>query len=84
MDDQDLQSSPRKKLKMDVPSSNFSEEHQVAGEPSSLYQENATSVVTLPKSSHDLQVHKEEDVGITEFISPDLPGFTGVLKKRSS
>jgi hypothetical protein len=29
-----------------------------------------------------LQLHKEEDVGITEFVSPDLPGFSGILKKR--
>ena len=31
---------------------------------------------------HDMQLHKEEDVGITEFVSPELPGFTGILKKR--
>ncbi|KAJ3167140.1 hypothetical protein HDU88_002477 [Geranomyces variabilis] len=24
----------------------------------------------------------EEDVGITEYISPDIPGFTGILKTR--
>ena len=31
---------------------------------------------------HDMQLRKEEDVGVTEFVSPDLPGFTGILKKR--
>ena len=40
------------------------------------------SVVPVHFNVHDMQLHKEEDVGITEFVSPELPGFTGVLKKR--
>lgn len=34
-------------------------------------------------SAADIQLKKEMEVGITEFVSPDLPGFTGILKKRS-
>jgi tRNA pseudouridine13 synthase len=30
----------------------------------------------------DVQAMKEAEVGITKFVSPDLPGFTGILKKR--
>lgn len=29
-----------------------------------------------------MQQHKEEDVGITEFVNPSLLGFTGIIKKR--
>ena len=35
-------------------------------------------------SAEEVQLKKETEVGITEFVSPDLPGFTGILKKRSS
>ncbi|KAF3892343.1 Pseudouridine synthase, TruD [Trichophyton interdigitale] len=30
----------------------------------------------------DAQAVKEAEVGITQFVSPDLPGFSGVVKKR--
>jgi tRNA pseudouridine13 synthase len=30
----------------------------------------------------DDQLQKEIKAGITEFVSPDTPGFTGVLKQR--
>ncbi|KAF3481072.1 pseudouridine synthase [Arthroderma uncinatum] len=30
----------------------------------------------------DAQAVKETEVGITHFVSPDLPGFAGVVKKR--
>ncbi|EAS31995.3 TruD family tRNA pseudouridine synthase [Coccidioides immitis RS] len=33
-------------------------------------------------TSDDAQALKEAEVGITEFVSPDLPGFSGILKKR--
>lgn len=32
-------------------------------------------------ASHE-QLRKEAECGITEFVSPELPGFTGILKKR--
>lgn len=37
----------------------------------------------VPQSAHNEQLSKEAEVGITEFVSPDLPGFVGILKKRS-
>lgn len=30
----------------------------------------------------DAQAIKEAEVGITHFVSPDVPGFSGVVKKR--
>ncbi len=30
----------------------------------------------------DMQLEKEVEVGITDFVSPDIPGFMGILKKR--
>jgi hypothetical protein len=38
-----------------------------------------------PKASdeqEDDQFQKEIKAGITEFVSPDTPGFTGILKQR--
>ncbi|PGH03168.1 tRNA pseudouridine13 synthase [Blastomyces parvus] len=32
--------------------------------------------------SEDAQALKEAEVGITDFVSPHLPGFSGILKKR--
>ena len=48
----------------------------------SVSQERSSSSAKVSMDLLQMQMHKEEDVGITEFISPDLPGFTGVLKKR--
>lgn len=36
----------------------------------------------IQDASEDVQAMKEAEVGITEFVCPDLPGFTGILKKR--
>lgn len=33
-------------------------------------------------STEDIQKMKEIEVGITHFVSPDIPGFSGILKKR--
>lgn len=33
-------------------------------------------------SSDDAQASKELEVGITEFVSADTPGFAGIVKKR--
>jgi tRNA pseudouridine13 synthase len=81
MEDLDSPSSPRKKLKLDS--------HRNSEFPSSSPQEppatNGGIIPTMAAKSVDpasLQLHKEEDVGITEFVSPDLPGFSGILKKR--
>ena len=34
------------------------------------------------QENSETQIVKEAEVGITEFVSPDLLGFTGILKKR--
>ena len=39
----------------------------------------------VPTTEHTidaLKLHKEAEVGITEYVSPDLQGFNGILKKR--
>lgn len=35
-----------------------------------------------PASTEDTQRMKEAEVGITHFVSPDISGFSGILKKR--
>jgi tRNA pseudouridine13 synthase len=35
-----------------------------------------------PSSRIDVQTQKELDVGITDYISPHAPAFSGILKKR--
>ena len=71
MDDSELPSSPRKKLKTD--------DSQLSGK---MEEANATPLVE--PEPYDEQLQKEVDVGITEFVSPELSGFSGVLKKRCS
>jgi tRNA pseudouridine13 synthase len=58
--------SPRKKIK-------FS--NHVDGSADS-------SDFVMPPSSVDGQVQKELDVGITGYVSPHGPAFSGILKKR--
>ena len=72
MEDPVLPSSPRKKLKMDTGSVSTS-----ARDPFSTDRK-----IPSTQESPDIQLSKEEEVGITEFVSPDLPGFNGILKKR--
>ena len=71
MEDINLPSSPRKKLKMDTDST----PNAVLGDIT--LQQNSSS-----QEPPDLQLSKEAQVGITEFVSSDLPGFNGLLKKR--
>ena len=42
----------------------------------------ASVLEPVAQTSHDDQLSKEAEVGITEFVSPDVPGFVGILKKR--
>ncbi|MCJ1420685.1 hypothetical protein MMC32_007044 [Xylographa parallela] len=82
MEDQDIISSPRKRLKMDTATIDLD---QKPLSPTILIPSNKGNLSSLAKPSTDhpnMQLHKEADVGITEFISPELPGFTGILKKR--
>lgn len=65
--------SPRKRLKVD----NVQNEQDVA-----------VIAIPDPDSSSNLPTAaqakgpKEVDVGITEFVTTDIPGFEGILKKR--
>ncbi|KAL9607522.1 MAG: hypothetical protein Q9167_007570 [Letrouitia subvulpina] len=74
MDDPDLPASPRKKHK----AQHEPFESRMAGieaPPAAIHpSENNRDVLDRP--------HKETECGITEFVSPDLPGFSGILKKR--
>ncbi|KAK2821746.1 hypothetical protein FQN49_007717 [Arthroderma sp. PD_2] len=42
----------------------------------------ADAVAGTETPALDAQAVKEAEVGITRFVSPDLPGFAGVVKKR--
>lgn len=86
MDDDSLQpSSPRKRQKLE----NFPESSMAQSESTSVVAVSSQlsfaheAVMSDPPSAADLQLQKETDVGITEFVSVETPGFTGILKKRS-
>lgn len=69
MEREEIVESPRKRLKVDNVQS----------------EDNDTVVAEVPvdsSSTPNTQATKEVDVGITEFVSADIPGFEGVLKKR--
>lgn len=70
MEREEIVESPRKRQKVD----NVQTE------------DNDTVVAEVPavesSSSSNAQATREVDVGITEFVSADIPGFEGVLKKR--
>lgn len=72
MDDADLPSSPRKKLKAEHPQPDETMDHPLIDH----------SLARDETSSPEKFIDKEVECGITEFVSPDLTGFTGILKKR--
>lgn len=75
MDSVDIQPPPLKKLKS----------HHISMD--GVMDETANTYATVMadagdnQAAHD-QFCKELQCGITEFVSPELPGFTGILKKR--
>lgn len=78
MDDVDLQASPRKKLKAEhISMDGTMDDAMVIDETANIepapYDQQAVSREHL---------RKEAECGITEFVSPQLLGFTGILKKR--
>ena len=79
-------SSPRKKLKMDPSEGGLGPDETIgATEDLSNVSANGkpSSSDSKPTTGESFaQLHGETDVGITEFVSPDLPGFRGILKKR--
>lgn len=97
MDEADMQSPPQKKQKVShlTMDGTFDDamDATVAStdQPISDLPDNQQEVshveppVHLPANQLDAsheQLRKEAECGITEFVSPELPGFTGILKKR--
>ena len=74
----ELQQPPRKRRKMTEDRSDQSVQPATVAAMASEPTQDAGG----PESSHDDQLSKEAEVGITEFVSPNLPGFVGILKKR--
>ncbi len=81
MEESSEQQSPRKRQRL----ASFTETSKPGDETAGGHIGQRPSIdVSTSLSAADVQLKKEMEVGITEFISPDLPGFTGILKKRSS
>ena len=80
MDDTELQLPPQKKIKTMHTSMDGTMD-----DPTQSAISNAEPVIDMTgdhqEADHD-QLRKEAECGITEFVSPDLQGFTGILKKR--
>ena len=77
--------SPRKKLKMEGGNA-VSTGESLGGRPEDDAMKPETSGPsglsgTLTESVED-QLRKEANVGISQYVSPVLPGFEGILKKR--
>lgn len=75
MEGADIVESPRKRLKTE----DTAVSDDVVLPPSTVPALEAESVKI---SDGDAQALKEVEVGITEFVSADNVGFSGVLKKR--
>jgi hypothetical protein len=74
MEKHDIVESPRKRQKT---SDAGPEELAVAGDGAA-----DVPTMTTPVAVPDAQAVKEIEVGITEFVSSDNEGFSGILKKR--
>jgi tRNA pseudouridine13 synthase len=75
MEKEDIVESPRKRLK--------------TGDAATSQGDELVSVPALTSNSNNgsggyatAKNTKEADVGITEFVSAETPGFEGILKKR--
>ncbi len=77
MDDTELQASPRKRLKAEHLTLDGSMDDIGA-----TLNEPMPDALPIAEDGPDTRLSKEAECGIMEFVSPDLPGFTGVLKKR--
>jgi len=62
---------PRKRVRLATP-------QHLAAPPTSL----ANGGVVQNKKKSDGELEKEIRAGITEYVSPDNSGFTGILKQR--
>lgn len=78
MDDNDLPTSSRKKLK-----AHHIKDSTMDDEPASnMSSASHLQPAIIEKSDDKDRLDKEVQCGIIEFVSPHLPGFTGILKKR--
>lgn len=66
MADSESSESPRKKIKLSGQGDGCAD----------------SSYVVTPTSPVDVEVQKELDVGISGYVSPHGPAFSGILKKR--
>lgn len=71
MEENDLTTSPRKKMKL---------QHVMDDAMDGIATDADKAAVQADQTAS--QLDKEVRCGITEFVRPALPGFTGVLKKR--
>ena len=77
MDNAELHASPRKKLKTGHLSLDGTME-EVGAAPN----EPMPNAPPIEEDGPNTRLSKEAECGITELVSANIPGFTGVLKKR--
>lgn len=80
MDDTDLQPPPHKKVKAMHTSMDGTMDDTLPSAMGDI--EPAVEVTDDHQVASQDQLHKEFECGITEFVSPELQGFSGILKKR--
>lgn len=81
MDISDTTQSPSKRQKLEMASSSVTMDHTLAGAPNAKHSNGVDIVCDYSKSSGEEHA-REGACGITEFVSTDLLGFSGILKKR--
>lgn len=80
MDKEEVIEQPRKRLKTD--DAPQSDSFVFPTSEGAQKQAEASATAQLQPSTEDAQALKEAEVGITEFVSSDVQGFSGILKKR--
>ncbi|CAL8574406.1 hypothetical protein XPA_000366 [Xanthoria parietina] len=79
MDDNDLSTSPRKKHK----AHHHMDKTAMTDKPASDVPPATLTQPATGDAGHEKErLDKEVQCGIIEYVSPHLPGFTGILKKR--
>ncbi|KAL8889091.1 MAG: hypothetical protein Q9215_003590 [Flavoplaca cf. flavocitrina] len=79
MDDNDLPTSPRKKLKARHTKDSTMDDEPASNMSSASHIQQPARIET---SDEQDRLDKEVQCGIVEYIGPHLPGFAGILKKR--
>ena len=81
MDELDILTPPHKKLKPNHPTTDGTVDDAMDSTVAPLEKSIADVPGNQQGTTHE-QLRKEAECGITEFVSPELRGFTGILKKR--